>query len=170
MRPSITIRAERETDHSAIDEVLRLAFEGMPYAEGDEAELVRTLRCEGALFLSLLAELDGEVVGHIAFSPARTGATSADWFALGPLAVLPQYQHSGLGSKLVKAGLDTLSGYGAAGCILVGHPQYYTRFGFIAAPELAPPGQPAEFFFIKLLCGELPGQPIDFHEAFGNQA
>lgn len=161
------IRPERPGDHAAIGELITAAFAGKPYAEGDEAELLVALRREGALTLSLVAELGGEVVGQAAFSPAFAAGTASRWFALGPVAVLPAHQGRGIGSRLVRAGLETLSAGGADGCILVGDPAYYARFGFRVRPENAPAGQPREYFQVKELGGAAPAGPIRFHPAFG---
>jgi putative acetyltransferase len=165
-----TVRQERPADACAIGELIRAAFLGMPYAEGDEAELVEALRAQGALSVSLVAECERTIVGHVAFSPARAAGGTHGWYALGPLAVLPAHQRGGIGSALVRAGLDALSGLDAQGCILVGDPPYYARFGFSPLPGSAPPGQPPEFFMVRLLRGQLPVGPIHFHEAFGAPA
>jgi putative acetyltransferase len=163
---AIRVRRERFSDVRAIGEIIRSAFLGMPYAEGDEAELVEALRAQDALSVSLVAEREGTIVGQVAFSPARAPGGTLGWYALGPLAVLPAHQRGGIGSALVRAGLDAISELGAGGCILVGDPSYYSRFGFKPSPENTPPGQPSEFFMVKLLRGRLPAGPIRFHEAF----
>jgi putative acetyltransferase len=161
------VRPERSGDVDTIGDLIRSAFLGMPYAEGDEAELVEALRARGALSVSLVAEREGKIVGQVAFSPARPPDGTLGWYALGPLAVLPGHQRGGIGSALVRAGLAAISELGAEGCILVGDPSYYSRFGFIRSPGNTPPGQPSEFFMVKLLRGRLPVGPIRFHEAFG---
>jgi putative acetyltransferase len=167
MTPDVVIRSERPDDHGPLGELIASAFAGKPYAEGDEAALLVALRCAGALALSLVAERDGVVVGQAAFSPARASAGAERWYALGPVAVLPAHQGQGIGSRLVRAGLDVLTGMGAGGCILVGDPTYYARFGFRVSPQNAPVGQPAAFFMVKVLGGRPPEGPISFHEAFG---
>lgn len=167
MDPSIRIRPERPGDAPAIADVVRAAFLGMPYAEGDEAALVDALRAAGALTVSLVAEREGRIVGQIAFSPALADDGTPGWYAVGPLAVVPAHQRSGVGSALVAAGFDALAGAGAAGCILVGDPAYYARFGFEVSPDLCPPGQPGEYFQVRLLGGRRPAGAIRFHAAFG---
>lgn len=167
MEPEVEIRRERPDDVDAIGALITSAFLGMPYADGDEAEVVVALRAQGALTVSLVAERQGTLVGHIAFSPARAADGAPGWYALGPLAVAPADQRGGIGSALVHAGLEAISELGAAGCILTGDPAYYSRFGFRLAPANVPPGQPAEYFMVKRLRGELPAGPIAFHEAFG---
>ena len=164
------VRRERPGDIDTIGEIIRAAFQGMPYADGDEAELVDALRAQGALSVSLVAERDGAIVGQLALSPARASGGTVGWYALGPVAVLPAHQRSGIGSALVRTGLDAIAEIGAGGCILVGDPAYYSRFGFTVSPENAPPGQPSEFFMVKLLLGQLPVGPIRFHDAFGAPA
>jgi len=167
MTSGVEIRRERTSDVEAIGQVIDAAFSGMPYADGDEAELVEALRSQGALSISLVAEREGTIVGQIAFSPAQASGGAAGWYALGPLAVLPAHQGGGIGSALVRTGLRAIGERGASGCILTGDPAYYSRFGFTPSRASAPPGEPAEFFMVKLLRGKLPGGPILFHEAFG---
>jgi len=169
MPTDLIIRAERPDDHEAISDLITAAFEGKPYADGDEADLLVTLRREQALTLSLVAELRGEVIGQAAFSPAQSSDGAPGWHALGPVAVLPAHQGVGIGSKLVRDGLEILTGLGADGCILVGDAAYYTRFGFKVCPENAPAGQPADFFMVKVLDGRHPSGPVSFHEAFGSE-
>jgi putative acetyltransferase len=163
----VIIRPERPDEHDVLGELITSAFAGKPYADGDEADLLVALRHADALALSLVAELDGVVVGQAAFSPARASGGAEAWYALGPVAVLPAHQGQGIGSRLVRTGLDVLAGLGADGCILVGDPAYYARFGFRVCSENAPAGQPADHFMVKVLAGRRPEGPISFHEAFG---
>ena len=169
MKSAVEIRPERTGDVEAIGEVVEAAFLGMPYADGDEAELVAALRSDNSLSVSLVAERGGSIVGQVAFSPARSSGDSSSWYALGPVAVLPAHQGNGIGSSLVRAGLRAISALGANGCILTGNPTYYSRFGFTLSPESAPSGEPPEFFMVKLLRGELPAGPIHFHDAFASR-
>ena len=116
--------------------------------------------------VSLVAELAGKIVGQVAFSPARASGGGPGWYALGPVAVPPGHQRGGIGSTLIRTGLDVVSALGASGCILTGDPAYYSRFGFKLSPKSAPPNEPSEFFMVKLLGGQLPVGPIHFHQAF----
>lgn len=166
----LIIRPEVSSDRVAIKSVINAAFAGMPYAEGDEAELVDDLRHAMALPVSLVAVLNDAVIGHIAFSPAYSSDNTSGWYALGPLAVLPQHQHTGVGSTLMHKGLEAIASLSARGCILVGHPQFYLRFGFEHAPDNAPENEPVEYFMVKLFYGQLPLGPIYFHEAFKHAA
>jgi putative acetyltransferase len=121
------IRLEQPNDIAAIHAVNAAAF-----GRAGEAELVDALRANGHLTLSLVAERAGEVVGHVAFSPATVTSLSGDWMALalGPLAVLPAHQRSGVGSALMRAGLAACLGMGHDVVFLLGHATYYPRFGF----------------------------------------
>lgn len=162
----VELRSERPGDRAHIHALIDDAFRDMPFSEGDEADLVDVLRAQGALVVSLIAELDGTLVGQITFFPAFPADGSPGWYALGPVAVTPRLQRSGIGSKLIRAGLERITELGGAGCILTGDPAYYPRFGFEPAPANAPPEEPAEYFMLKVLRGERPRCTIAFHAAF----
>ena len=120
------IRYARASDHAAIAEITALAF-GKP----DEARLIERLRADGDVLFELVSETEGRVEGHILFS--RLWADRYELFAaLAPLAVHPDRQRSGLGSALVRAGIDSAREFGAHGVLVLGHPAYYPRFGFAA--------------------------------------
>jgi putative acetyltransferase len=162
----ILIRPEAPGDHAAIYDITQRAFTPMPYAAGDEQELIGKLREAGVLALSLVAEKDGIVVGQVSFSPAFAADGSPGWYALGPVSVEPELKHKGIGSQLIRAGILWLKEQEAAGCVLVGNPAYYSRFGFRLFPELAPEGEPAEYFQILPLRIEGPATVVGFHPAF----
>lgn len=126
----IQIRPETRGDETAIYAVTKAAFEGKAYASGTEASIIDQLRRDADLTISLVAEDGCEIVGHVAFSPARIGNASENWFGLGPVAVSPDWQQQGVGQSLIEEGLRQLRDHGAAGCLLVGDPNYYSRFGF----------------------------------------
>jgi len=171
MAHEITIRPETDDDHAAIGAVITEAFAGMPYADGDEAQLVEALRRESAISLSLVADLDGTVIGQVVLSPALAADGTGGWYALGPVAVAREHQRAGIGSRLIGVALDVITQRGANGCILVGNPAYYRRFGFELSPRNAPVGEPAEFFMVKLLSDrKRPRGAIAFHPAFASGA
>jgi len=116
--------------------------------------------------VSLVAEDPGGVVGHIAFSPALIDGADLQWFTLGPVAVSPARQRQGIGSLLVNAGLTTLRQRGARGCVLVGDPNYYERFGFRHSTLLSVHGVPAEYFLCLSFTGEVPEGVVTHHPAF----
>jgi putative acetyltransferase len=118
------------------------------------------------LTVSLVAEVDGEVVGHVAFSPARIDGMDRRWFALGPVAVTRDLQRRGIGQRLIEAGLDALRRLGACGCVVVGDPAYYRRFGFEHDPALTMEGVPPEVFMSLPMGGERPGGAVSHHAAF----
>lgn len=124
------VRAERAADLDAIRRVNEEAF-----GREVEAHIVERLRKRGALTVSLVAVENGEVVGHIAFSPVtiESGPSSFEAMGLGPIAVLPAHQGKGVGSQLVRAGLDECRRLGYEVVFLVGHAEYYPRFGFVRA-------------------------------------
>lgn len=138
----------------------------MPFAGGDEQDVIDRLRAQGALFLSLVAIIDKEVIGHIAFSNAFVEDGSLPWFALGPVSVTPTHQLHGIGSALINTGLATIEQAGALGCILTGNPEFYKRFGFEPAPQNVPANEPEEYFMLKLFKGVHPVGKFKFHKAF----
>lgn len=162
----ILIRSETGADVEAIAEVTRAAFETLEISEHTEQFIVAALRAAKALTLSLVADADGRVVGHIAFSPVTISDSSPGWYGLGPVSVLPEHQRHGVGGALIREGLSRLKQLGAQGCCLVGHPGYYGRFGFQNTPGLGLLGVPAEAFFALSLDGQVPRGLVEFHTAF----
>ena len=128
----LSIRPEEPTDAVEIRRVLEAAF---PTA--DEARLVDLLRASGRLGVSLVAEVDGQIVGHIAFSPIQVDGESRDGVGVGlaPLAVAPDYQRQGVGSRLIREGLAACNRAGYGFVVVLGWPKYYPRFGFIRADQ-----------------------------------
>ncbi len=134
MAPSAMIREEQPGDRDAIHAVNEAAFE-----TGAEAGLVDALRAGGGLLLSLVAEAGGELVGHIAFSAVtvtRADGTLAGGVGLAPMAVVPRLQRAGIGGRLIADGLRRLREAGHRFCVVVGHPDYYPRHGFVPAGPL----------------------------------
>lgn len=127
---ALSVRPEGPEDHAAVREIQRLAF-GRP----NEAELVDALRAVADPQISLVAEQDARVLGHVFFSPVciRGGATRGAAIALGPIGVLPERQNQGVGSRLVRAGLDACLAIGQRVVFVLGHRRYYPRFGFAPA-------------------------------------
>jgi len=162
----VKIRNETSADVSAIAELTVAAFRTLAISSHTEQFVLAALRAANALTISLVAEAGGRIVGHIAFSPVTISDGSSDWYGLGPVSVLPQYQRRGIGSALIEEGLSRLRGLGARGCCLVGHPQYYKRFGFQNIPGLVLEGVPEEVFFALSFDGHVPRGIVDFHPAF----
>lgn len=161
------IRDETAGDDEAITELTVAAFRTLEISQHTEQFIVRALRAAGALAVSLVAEEDGRVVGHVAFSPVRLSDGTPDWYGLGPVSVLPARQRQGIGTALVRAGLARLRSMGARGCCLVGHPDYYVKFGFRTLDQLSHPGVPPEYFLALSFDGQWPQGTVAFHEAFG---
>ena len=113
-----------------------------------------------------ISELDGRVIGHIAFSPVTVSDGTPDWYGLGPVSVLPEFQRQGVGKALIEEGLSQLKALHARGCCLVGHPGYYGRFGFINYPGISVEGVPPEVFFVLSFDGQYPQGIVNFDEAF----
>lgn len=124
------IRTEQPADDAAIHELTFAAFEPMPFSSGTEAPIIRALRRSGDLTLSLVADEDGEIVGHVAFSPVTIDGVHAGWFGLGPISVRADRQRQGIGRALIARGLELLRQRDAAGVALIGNPDIYGRVGF----------------------------------------
>jgi len=166
MKAKIIIRSETGDDITTISEVTAAAFKTLPISNHTEQFIIAALRVTKALTISLVAELDGRVVGHIAFSPVTISDGCPNWYGLGPVAVLPEYQRQGIGTALMQDGLSRLKGLNAQGCCLVGHPEYYRRFGFRNIPGLLCEGVPQEVFFGMSFDGHTPQGVVEFHEGF----
>jgi len=126
----LIIRLEKPEDKAAIRHVNEEAF-----GQKEEAEIIEKLRNRGVLTLSLVAVQDDRTVGHIAFSPVKVESerSSFEAIALAPMAVLPAYQRKGIGSRLVRSGLKECQHLGHEIIVVLGHPNYYPRFGFVPA-------------------------------------
>ena len=160
------IRKETKRDIAAITEVTIAAFRTLPIRHQTEQHSINALREAGALTISLVAEIDGQVVGHIAFSPVTISDGATGWYGLGPVSVLPAYQKKGIGKSLINEGLSLLKKLGGQGCVLVGHPDYYPRFGFRNIPELVHEGVSPEVFFAMPFTEKIPKGMVLFHEGF----
>ncbi|KPF62630.1 GCN5 family acetyltransferase [alpha proteobacterium AAP81b] len=160
------IRAETPADHAAIAATAGAAFAAVAHSAGTEPAIIAALRDADALTISLVACEGDTVVGHVAFSPVAIAASEGDWFGLGPVSVLPTWQGSGIGSALITEGLAQLKALGAAGCVVLGDPRYYRRFGFTSDPTLTYGDFPAGLFQ-RLVFGEVsPSGAVAYHPAF----
>ena len=166
MNPEIIIRSETNTDINAITEVTIAAFKTLEISNHTEQFIIAALRDAKALTVSLVAELDGHVIGHIAFSPVTISDDTPDWYGLGPVSVLPEYQRKGIGKALIQEGLARLKDLKAQGCCLMGHPDYYRKFGFGNMSGLVHEGVPQEVFFALTFNGHIPQGTVTFHEGF----
>ncbi len=166
MNPRIVIRSETDADVSAITEVTIAAFRTLEISNHTEQFIVVALRVARALTISLVAELDGRVIGHIAFSPVTISDGTRNWYGLGPDSVLPKHQRQGIGKALIRQGLSRLKDINAQGCCLVGHPDYYRKFGFKNMPGLVLEGVPQEVFFALSFGGHIHQGTVNFHEGF----
>jgi len=154
---NVVIRPETAADHEAIRHVNRLAF-----GQDAESRLVDALREGGYIRLSLVAESDGQIVGHLLFSdlPINTGAGTVPALSLAPMAILPAYQRQGVGSALVQRGLKACRDQGHRIVIVLGHPEFYPRFGFsakLAEPLSSPFGGGEAWMALELIPGALAG-------------
>ncbi|MCO5140368.1 MULTISPECIES: N-acetyltransferase [unclassified Shinella] len=160
------LRPERPDDVNAIRALTETAFRTAPHADGTEHVIIDRLRAAGALTLSLVVESDGVIIGHVAFSPVTVSDGSANWYGLGPISVDPSRQGEGIGGRLVEEGLQRLKALGAAGCVLLGDPGYYGRFGFAADPKLTLDGVPPEYFMRVAFSPVYGGGTVSYHPGF----
>jgi putative acetyltransferase len=162
------LRLERPGDEAAIAALTQAAFRDAEHSDGSEAAIVARLRLDGDLALSLVAEdSGGRIVGHAAFSPVTVSDGSTGWYGLGPVSVLPARQREGIGSALIREGLARLRPLGARGCVVLGDPVYYARFGFAHDPALAYPGPPPRYFQRIVVSGPASMGEVRYARAFG---
>ena len=160
------IRSEEPSDPEAIRTVVRKAFATANHSSGTESLIVDKLRKRAALTLSLVAVENDSIVGHVAISPVSTPESSGTWFGLGPVSVHPSRQGAGIGAALITEALERLRKSGASGCVVLGEPKYYRRFGFLHDPGITHRDVPPPYFQV-LSFG--PGQgvgPVEYDEAF----
>lgn len=162
----LRIRQERAQDVNDIGRITADAFAPMPFGDGTEAGIIQALRATGALTVSLVATVDDALVGHAAFSPVTIDDRPGAWYALGPISVAPHTQRRGVGRALIARGLDQLRALQAGGCVLLGNPDYYGRFGFLSDPALTYQGRPNRFLQLLVLDGPPPTGDVRFHPAF----
>jgi predicted N-acetyltransferase YhbS len=163
---TLMLRNEQDHDIDAIFELTRAAFLAEEHSSHTEQFIVNALRRSGQLTLSIVA-LDGErLLGHIAASPVLISTGAAGWHGIGPVSVHPERQGQGIGSLLMKQALTALRELGSQGCVVLGDPGYYARFGFQPQPGLILPGVPAEYFMAQSFGAPLPSGKVSYHPAF----
>lgn len=166
---SILIRKESQADLAAIEAVTIAAFRTAAHTSHTEHFIVNALRASGQLSVSLVAEDNGIVIGHVAASPVTVSDGAAGWYGLGPISVAPERQGQGVGGELMERALIDLRRLGASGCVVLGDPKYYSRFGFVAEPSLVLPGVPSEYFQAIMFTGSLPAGEVSYHASFAAQ-
>ena len=166
---NIEVSNEKADDEARIHQVTEQAFVSAPHSDHNEQFIVDALRRAGALTVSQVAKVDGEIIAHVAISPVTLSGGAIGWFGLGPISVLPDFQGLGIGSKLVQSSIAALKEVGASGCVVLGDSAYYGRFGFKVVDGLVFSGVPAEYFQALSFSGEFPNEEVSYHEAFSAQ-
>ncbi len=160
------IRPEEPSDAEAIELVTVQAFKNGPHTDHTEQFIVRELRLAGALTVSLVAETKGQIIGHVAISAVRISDGVEGWYGLGPISVAPANQGQGVGKQLMERSLDQLRAVAANGCVVLGDPKYYGRFGFAPVAGLVLPRVPAEYFQALVMGSKIPQGEVSYHQAF----
>jgi predicted N-acetyltransferase YhbS len=163
---NISVRAERVEDIETISRLTEAAFRNEVHSSHTEQFIVNALRRSGRLTISLVAEEGDAIVGHVAISPVTLSSGATGWYGLGPISVWPERHGQGIGSALMQAALAELQRLGGVGCVVLGDPGYYGRFGFEVRPGLELPGVPSEYFQALSFGGEFPTGSVSYHEAF----
>jgi putative acetyltransferase len=163
---NIDIRNELPADAPAIEAVTISAFLNAPHSGHNEQFIVRALRDAGKLAVSLVGVAEGSVIGHVATSPVSLSGGTPGWCGIGPISVLPAYQGRGVGTRLMREALRILRESGGAGCVVLGEPAYYGRFGFLADEALVFPGVPQEHFQALSFGASRPRAVVSYHAAF----
>lgn len=163
---SCIVRDEQPGDVAAIAHVTEAAFSTVVHSSHTEQFIVSALRAAGQLTISLVAEAGDQVVGHIAVSPLTLSSGDDGWYGLGPVSVLPDFQSRGIGTTLMQAAIRQLKSLGGAGCVLLGDPAYYARFGFKAYQGLVLPGVPEIYFQALPFTDRVPKAQVRYHPAF----
>lgn len=160
------IRSETDLDHAEIQTLTKTAFAGAEHSSKTEGSIITRLRETQSLSLSLVIEIEDKIVAHAAFSPVLIDGKSFGWAGLGPVCVAPDWQRQGLGSSIIKAGLARLAAEGVKGCVVLGDPAYYQKFGFENDPDLLFTGAPAEYFMRLWFAGDIPAGHVTYQPVF----
>ncbi|NIJ64258.1 putative acetyltransferase [Sphingomonas leidyi] len=160
------LRSETPADTSLVRSLTDAAFNGAAHSSQTEGAIVAALRQAGALTISLVVEQDDTIIGHVAFSPVLIDGEDLGWFGLGPVSVSPSLQRGGIGIALIEEGLRLLKHRGAAGCVVLGDPNYYRRFGFTSDHALRYGDVPPEYFQSMILLGDPAKGEVTYHEGF----
>lgn len=163
---AMIIRPEQSGDEQTIHDLTIAAFKTTPYSSGSEAPIIAGLRKGGDLAVSLVAVRGEDIVGHVAFSPVTIGVESGGWYGLGPISVRPDIQRQGIGSALIEEGLSILRAKEAKGCVLVGDPAYYRRFGFRSYDNLSYQEVPTQYVQLLSFHSEPATGEVKFSPAF----
>ncbi|WP_258197932.1 GNAT family N-acetyltransferase [Pseudomonas capeferrum] len=163
---NMTIRNEQAQDIDTVARLTEAAFANEEHSSHTEQFIVNALRRSDRLTVSLVAVENDAIIGHVAISPVTVSSGATGWYGLGPISVWPDHQGQGIGSALMKAALAQLQRLGGAGCVVLGDPGYYGRFGFKANPGLELSGVPPEYFQSLSFSGELPTGVVNYCEAF----
>lgn len=164
--PTLAIRPETDDDVAAIRDVTIAAFNTLAISRHTEQFVIDVLRAANALTVSLVADAEGRVIGHAAFSPVTISDGTPAWYGVGPVSVLPEHQRQGVGKALMHEGLRRLKRLDARGCCLLGPPDYYRKFDFENLPGLVHEGVPPEVFLALSFDGHIPQGTVTFHDAF----
>lgn len=167
---NLLIRDEQATDAEAIGHLTEAAFADQPHSSHTEQFIVQALRAAGQLSVSLVATDGTDLLGHVAVSPVTLSDGSTGWHGLGPISVRPDRQGQGIGTGLMHAAIQRLQALGSAGCVLLGEPAYYARFGFKAYPGLELPGVPAMYFQALPFGAQVPRASVQYAAAFDARA
>ena len=157
---------EQNQDIPAIHSLIQAAFQHAPHTSHTEHLIVEALRHAHVLTISLVAEVGSRIVGHVTASPVSISSGATNWYGLGPVSVLPDMQRQGVGSRLIEAVLAQLRKKSAAGCVVLGEPEYYQRFGFKAEPSLVLADVPSEYFMALNFNKDVPSGNVVYHAAF----
>ena len=157
---------EQNQDIPAIRSLIQVAFQDAPHTSHTEHLIVEALRHAHVLTISLVAEVGSRIVGHVTASPVSISSGATNWYGLGPVSVLPDMQRQGVGSRLIEAVLAQLRKKSAAGCVVLGEPEYYQRFGFKAEPSLVLADVPSEYFMALNFNKDVPSGNVVYHAVF----
>lgn len=163
---SYTIREEQPGEDQAIHAMVTRAFEGHPYSDGDEQDVIDRLREEGDLLLSLVAVQDNTILGQVTYSPAILMNGALGWVVLGPVAVEPSHHGQGIGRALIEAGETIMQERRVKGITVLGDPEIYRRFGFEQDTPMWLAGELGWAFQVKSLGAEIPACEQRYVRAF----